>query len=854
MLRSTSSVILRFNRSRSIFANTNYQHIIQSQFHMKQNPSPAVTTWVGKLFNLPKGFGKFERPGKSTPSATIPSSEGTPNKENNGGTSKDQSQSPKEEKASNQQSKSGSTASNANGDKTKSSGTKTNHGAEIPDPKFPVVALAATVTLILMLLNDLTTETGREITWQEFQSHLLETGNVERIIVSNKNIARVIMRAVTKPIDADGSDKSSLGEGRDTMMRGSDGHFEKSSDPFDHSGDSSLRTSTDPTASPADKFKRYPRIGVPSQASTSRYHFAIGTVDSFERKLEDAQKALHISPRDYVPVLYVDETDWLNYAIKSVPNLLLIGATLWFMKKASSGLMNSSGGPGGIFNMSKSASKKIKKETVTTTYADVAGCDEAKREIMEFVEFLKDPKKFTALGAKIPKGALLSGPPGTGKTLLARATAGEANVPFYSASGSDFVEMFVGVGASRVRDLFKEARANAPSIIFIDEIDAIGRKRGSSKMGGNDERENTLNQLLVEMDGFDNNSNVIVLAGTNRADVLDDALKRPGRFDRQVVVEKPDIGARQAIFNIHLKKIILDGNQDDFAARLASLTPGFVGADIANICNEAAIIAARKNKTAVGMVDFENATDRVIGGLESKKIISPEEKKVIAYHEAGHAVAGWFLEHADPLLKVTVVPRSSGALGFAQYLPKEVSLRNRDQILDIVCMALAGRASEEVNFGKVTTGASDDLKRVTSIAYSMVQVYGMSEKIGQVSFQPEGQERLYGEATAEIMDLEVKNLVTEAYKRTVALITEKKSQVIMVAELLMEKETITNKDVARLIGKRPFSSGKDYENFVDGNWEDKKTESAGEATNANVDTESKPEVPIPGVETLTPAI
>jgi AFG3 family protein len=367
--------------------------------------------------------------------------------------------------------------------------------------------------------------------------------------------------------------------------------------------------------------------------------------------------------------------------------------------------------------------------------------------------------------------------------------------------------MFVGVGASRVRDLFKEARASAPCIIFIDEIDAIGRKRGGGNMsGGHDERESTLNQLLVEMDGFDTKDNIIILAATNRADVLDQALLRPGRFDRKITVDRPDIKGRKAIFEIHLEGKTLAGDKESFASRLAALTPGFAGAEISNICNEAAIYAARKDKTSIDLSDFEAATDRVIAGLESKRIMTPEDKRVVAYHEAGHAVAGWFLEHTDPLLKVTIVPRSNGALGFAQYLPKEIFLRTREEILDIVCMALAGRASEQINLGKVTTGASDDLRRVTEMVYQLVQVHGMNDKIGQLSFPRDpnqyGQDKLYSEATAEVMDAEVRIIVDEAYQRTLKLMLDKKNEVMLVAELLIEKETITHNDVAKAIGKR----------------------------------------------------
>lgn len=492
-----------------------------------------------------------------------------------------------------------------------------------------------------------------------------------------------------------------------------------------------------------------------------------------------------------------------------------------FLKQGGPGV----GGMGGMMNVGKSKAKKITKEMVNVSFKDVAGCDEAKKEIMEFVEFLKDHKKFTALGAKIPKGALISGPPGTGKTLLAKATAGEANVPFFSISGSDFVEMFVGVGPSRVRDLFKEARANAPCIVFIDEIDAVGRKRGGGRAsGGYDERENTLNQMLVEMDGFEPTTGIVVFAGTNRVDVLDPALLRPGRFDRKITVDNPDIQGRKAIFEIYLKKITI-GTIDlsSLAGRLAALTPGFAGADIANICNEAAIIAARKNKSFVELVDFESATDRVIGGLETHKLISPEEKRIVAYHEAGHAVAGWNLQYADPLLKVTIIPRGNGALGFAQYLPKEIFLRNRQQLLDLVCMALAGRASEQIHFGKVTTGAADDLRRVTQILYQMVQVFGMNERIGQISFPKENDgfpsDRPYGNATAEAMDEEVRRLVDEAYKRTLTLMEEKTEQIKLVAELLLTKETITHIDIANTIGKRPFATDAEYEEFIKMSWD-----------------------------------
>ena len=446
------------------------------------------------------------------------------------------------------------------------------------------------------------------------------------------------------------------------------------------------------------------------------------------------------------------------------------------------------------------------------TFADVAGLEGAKEEIVEIVEFLKNPKKYTELGAKIPKGALLVGPPGTGKTLLAKAVAGEAKVPFFSLSGSDFVEMFVGVGASRVRDLFKQAKEKAPAIIFIDEIDAIGRARGKNNgFNSNDERENTLNQLLVEMDGFGGDSGIIILAATNRPDVLDSALLRPGRFDRQISIDKPDVKGRETIFLVHLKPIKRSEKLD--IHKLAEQTPGFAGADIANVCNEAALIAARKGKSEVDMDDFQDAIDRVIGGLEKKnKIILPEEKKIIAYHEAGHAVCGWYLEHAYPLLKVTIVPRGVAALGYAQYTPKEQYLYNTEQLQDQMCMTLGGRASEEIFFGKISTGAQNDLQQVTKMSYAMVTVYGMSEKVGNVSFYDPQQEstftKPYSEETGKLIDNEVRSLVEQAYKRTLHLLSEKKNEVEKIALALLDREVLHQQDVEDLIGKRPYGEKK----------------------------------------------
>lgn len=475
--------------------------------------------------------------------------------------------------------------------------------------------------------------------------------------------------------------------------------------------------------------------------------------------------------------------------------------------------MGGGGGAGGgsnIFSIGRARAQIFDKDTkVNVTFKDVAGLEEAKEEIMEIVDFLKNPKKYTNLGGKIPKGALLVGPPGTGKTLLAKAVAGEAGVPFFSLSGSDFVEMFVGVGASRVRDLFKQAKEKAPAIIFIDEIDAIGRARGKNLVqGSNDERENTLNQLLAEMDGFGTDSGVIILAATNRAEILDTALMRPGRFDRQISVDRPDIVGREQIFGVHLRPLVKLSSDVD-AHKLALQTPGFAGAEIANVCNEAALIAARRNKELVEMKDFQDAIDRVIGGLEKKnKIISPEEKKIVAYHEAGHAVAGWFLEFADPLLKVSIVPRGVAALGYAQYLPKEQYLYRTEQLLDSMSMTLGGRAAEQIFFGKVSTGAQNDLERITKLAYGMITNYGMSEKVGQVSYNdPTGEygyQRPYSEKTAELIDSEVREMIDQAYKRTIQLLTEKKEQVEAIAQELLSKEIIFKTDIERLIGARPF--------------------------------------------------
>jgi cell division protease FtsH len=483
----------------------------------------------------------------------------------------------------------------------------------------------------------------------------------------------------------------------------------------------------------------------------------------------------------------------------------------------------SGGGPGGaLFNIGKSKAALFDADNkVKITFQDVAGLDEAKEELTEIVEFLKKPGKYTELGGKIPKGALLVGPPGTGKTLMAKAVAGEASVPFFSLSGSDFVEMFVGVGAARVRDLFKQAKEKAPCIIFIDEIDAVGRSRGKGSMpGGNDERENTLNSLLVEMDGFGSDSGIIILAATNRPDVLDPALLRPGRFDRQISVDVPDINGREAIFKVHLKPIKFAEEVDP--KKLAAQTPGFAGAEIANVCNEAALLAARRGKKQVEMKDFQDAIDREIGGLEKRnKLISPEEKEIVAFHEAGHAIAGWFLEHANPLVKVSIVPRGIAALGYAQYLPKEQYLYRTEQLFDEMCMTLGGRAAEEVVFGKISTGALSDLEKITKLAYSMVTVYGMNEKIGNVSYyDSKGQSEYsftkpYSELTAQVIDEEVKKMIDMAYSATKNLLLEHRDKLEILAKALLEREIIYQHDLVGLIGERPFDKPTVYQEFLD---------------------------------------
>lgn len=648
----------------------------------------------------------------------------------------------------------------------------------------------------------------QQISFQEFKNKLLEPGLVDHIVVSNKSVAKVYVRSSPR-----------------------------------------IQTSSDEVQGPTSSA---PSKGHSGQC---KYYFTIGSVESFEEKLEEAQEALGIDPHDYVPVTYKDEMVWYQELMRFAPTLLLLGSLLFMGRKMQGGLgVGGTGGRGarGIFNIGKAQITKVDKNAKNKVYfKDVAGCDEAKQEIMEFVHFLKNPKKYEDLGAKIPKGALLVGPPGTGKTLLAKATAGESGVPFLSISGSDFMEMFVGVGPSRVRNLFQEARQCAPSIIFIDEIDAIGRARGRGGFSGsNDERESTLNQLLVEMDGFGTTAGVVVLAGTNRPDILDKALLRPGRFDRQITIDKPDIKGREQIFQIYLHKVKLDHEPSYYSQRLAALTPGFAGADIANVVNEAALIAARNEGTVVTMEHFEAAIDRVIGGLEKKnRVISKLERRTVAYHESGHAVAGWFLEHAEPLLKVTIVPRGTAALGFAQYVPNENLLMTKEQLFDVTCMTLGGRAAEQVLIGKISTGAQNDLEKVTKMTYAQVAIYGFSDKVGLLSFpqREDGFEmsKPYSNKTGAIIDEEVREWVTKAYKRTVELIEEHKEQVAEIAELLLEKEVLHQEDLVKVLGERPFKPAEltNYDRFKQGFQEENDKSNEAPENRTSEDEGSSPLMP-----------
>ena len=627
----------------------------------------------------------------------------------------------------------------------------------VKKPKFNsywIYGIVVVGLLTFSMFGDGSSQTLKKTNISEFE-RFLNDGDVMEVVVYNKNLAKVSLtkRALEKPIHESTKTKNLFGQ---------------------------------------------------VNINGPHYQFEVGNLELFQRKLEEAEDNNIAFKYDFTTV----ENRWMDVFLSFLPILLIVGVWIFLMRRMSGG----GGGGGGsqIFNIGKSKAKLFDEKTdITTTFKDVAGLEGAKEEIQEIVDFLKNPQKYTVLGGKIPKGALLVGQPGTGKTLLAKAVAGEAKVPFFSLSGSDFVEMFVGVGASRVRDLFKQAKEKSPAIIFIDEIDAIGRARGKSNMtGSNDERENTLNQLLTEMDGFGTNTNVIVLAATNRADVLDKALMRAGRFDRQIYVDLPDVRERKQIFTVHIAPLKTTKTLDiDF---LSKQTPGFSGADIANVCNEAALIAARKNKKAVGKQDFLDAVDRIVGGLEKKnKIITPGEKRTIAFHEAGHAMTSWLLEHAAPLVKVTIVPRGQ-SLGAAWYLPEERMIVRTEQMLDEMCATLGGRAAEKVIFNKISTGALSDLEKVTRQAKAMVTVYGLNEELGNITYyDSSGQSdysfsKPYSEDTAQKIDKEISKLIEGQYDRAIKLVADNEKKLTTLAERLLEKEVLFKDDLLKILGKRPF--------------------------------------------------
>ncbi len=644
---------------------------------------------------------------------------------------------------------------------------KTNNNKKAPNlgnfkpggkpPKFNIYWIYGILIVVFLAFNYFSLGGGPvETNWQEVKNTMINNHDIDRIVVVNKEEAQIYLK------------EESISNYEDELNKG---------------------------------------FSAPSQIGP-HFYFTIGSVDTFEEKMEEAQS--DYSDDEKISIEYNTVTNYFGEILGWIlPFLLIIGIWLWIFRRMSKG-SGGAGGAGNIFSVGKSQAKVFDKDSrVNTTFKDVAGLAEAKTEVEEIVEFLKNPSKYTKLGGKIPKGALLVGPPGTGKTLLAKAVAGEANVPFFSMSGSDFVEMFVGVGASRVRDLFKQAKEKSPCIVFIDEIDAIGRARGRNpNMGSNDERENTLNQLLTEMDGFDTNSGVIILAATNRADILDRALMRAGRFDRQIHVELPDLNERREIFNVHLRPIKLSSEVD--VNFLSKQTPGFSGADIANVTNEAALIAARNNHKDVTKQDFLDAVDRIIGGLEKKnKIISKDEKRRIAYHEAGHATISWLLEHAHPLVKVTIVPRGK-ALGAAWYLPEERTITTKEQLLDEMCSALGGRAAEQLTFGSISSGAQNDLEKVTKQAYAMISIFGMSPKVGNVSFYDStGQSdysfsKPYSEKTAELIDEESKKLIDDQYDRALEVLKKNENGHHKLAQRLLEREVIFGEDLEEIFGKRPW--------------------------------------------------
>ena len=631
---------------------------------------------------------------------------------------------------------------------------KSNLPVNLKGFKFKIYWIYIIIFIIFIGLNFMGTEVTKPTSWQEFNQNMLQQQKVEKVVVINKEKAFIYIK----------KDFLSEKQFKDVSKKA---------------------------------YGNTPNLG-------PHFYFEIGSVETFANDLKEAQSSFKSGEK--ISPLYETRNDVFGDILSWVlPLVLFIFIWMFIMKRMSGG-----GAGGQIFNIGKTQGKLIDKEDIKISFKDVAGLEEAKEEIAEIVDFLKAPAKYTKLGGKIPRGAMLVGPPGTGKTLLAKAVAGEAKVPFFSLTGSDFVEMFVGVGASRVRDLFKQAKEKAPAIIFIDEIDAIGRARGKNAMtGSNDERENTLNQLLTEMDGFGTNSGVIVMAATNRADVLDKALIRAGRFDRQIFVDLPDLVERKEIFEVHLKPIKLAENMDiNFLARQ---TPGFSGADIANVCNEAALIAARKSKKQVEKQDFLDAVDRIIGGLEKRsKIISPNEKKTIAYHEAGHATVSWMLEFASPLIKVTIVPRGK-SLGAAWYLPEERQLTTTEQMLDEICSAMGGRAAEEVFFGKISTGALSDLEKVTKMAYAMVSIYGLNKKIGNISYydssgQQTGFIKPYSEERAQLIDQEVSKILEQQYQRAKDILIANKEKVEKLGSELLLNEVIFKTDLETIFGVRQWKS------------------------------------------------
>ena len=640
-------------------------------------------------------------------------------------------------------------------------GNKKNTGGVKISPKFNPIYIYVVLLLAFFVIYNMTSGgVPVETSWQEVRNTMLKNGDVEKIVVVNKSQSDIYLKEASY-----------------------------------------------------EKYKSKLELGIGSPTKIGpHFFFTIGSVDVFEKNLESAMA--EFGEKSKVTLTYEVRHDYFSEILSwlFLP-LVLLAVWFWVFRRMSKG----GGGGGNIFNVGKSQAKIFDKESrVSTTFKEVAGLAEAKQEIEEIVEFLKNPERYTKLGGKIPKGALLVGPPGTGKTLLAKAVAGEADVPFFSMSGSDFVEMFVGVGASRVRDLFKQAKEKSPCIVFIDEIDAIGRARGRNpNMGSNDERENTLNQLLTEMDGFDTNSGVIILGATNRADILDRALMRAGRFDRQIHVELPDVVDRKEIFMVHLRPLTL--SEDVNVGFLAKQTPGFSGADIANVCNEAALIAARKQKTKVEKQDFLDAVDRIVGGLEKKnKIITADEKAIIAYHEAGHATVSWLLEYAHPLVKVTIVPRGK-ALGAAWYLPEERQITTSEQMLDELCATLGGRAAEELVFSKISSGAQNDLEKVTKTAYSMVCYFGMSEKVGNVSYyDSSGQSdysfnKPYSEKTAELIDSEINEIIRTAFARAKDILRNNSEGHKKLADLLLEREVIFTEDLEHIFGVRPWGRKKEEE-------------------------------------------